>query len=276
MLLSHYSSLTAYHPFPEICSAHRRLSSVAIISRHLSCLPEADGPDDSEGNGHSLSVGYAVETRDIDTRIHHLLQNAGQPSSCKARRQHIEPLFGFVDFDRIAVDIDKPWFTRERKYNIDSRSGGGTADIELLAENVSKEGIIEPLHVLYEEAVDPTLWNNKTKLALEVPHWKSFTLALNKTKLALEVPHWKSFTLALGFRRYDAIKKAMERGLLKKALKVPVRIYLPEEIVEKTGDTVEHFLTKAAVSSNVFFKGYTSIALIGSNPGPLTRSVPSA
>jgi len=257
MLLSHYSSLTAYHPFPEICSAHRRLSSVAIISRHLSCLPEADGPDDSEGNGHSLSVGYAVETRDIDTRIHHLLQNAGQPSSCKARRQHIEPLFGFVDFDRIAVDIDKPWFTRERKYNIDSRSGGGTADIELLAENVSKEGIIEPLHVLYEEAVDPTLWNNKTKLALEVPHWKSFTLAL-------------------GFRRYDAIKKAMERGLLKKALKVPVRIYLPEEIVEKTGDTVEHFLTKAAVSSNVFFKGYTSIALIGSNPGPLTRSVPSA
>ena len=109
-----------------------------------------------------------METAVAESRISHLVTANGQSSSFKTRRQHIEPLFGFVDFGRIRIDFEKPWQTRVRKDGIDSRTGGNT-DIDLLAENLSKKGIIEPLHVLYEGEVNPELWDKKATLALEVP-----------------------------------------------------------------------------------------------------------
>lgn len=154
-------------------------------------------------------------------------------------RHTIEPLFGFVEFRKISVDYNAPWFTRE-KNKVKDKFSSEQDSINLLAENIELEGVLEPLHVLYTGDVPEAMWDKKAELAQIVSEWKPLVLAI-------------------GFRRYLAIRRAIDKGEIAEgaAVKVPVRIYLKGEIEARTGERMEYFLTKAAVSSNVFFKGYT-------------------
>lgn len=176
---------------------------------------------------------------DLD-RLSAPLRLSTQSSSSPGPPRHvIEPLFGFVDFTKIKANPDASWFTRDRKRH-GNRAKEDFSAIESMATNIKEEGILEPLHVLFEGDVSDDLLHDRIKLASCVQDFPAFTLAL-------------------GFRRYLAIETAIEHGYLEKdSLKVPVRIYLRKELESKLSENVEHFLTKAAISSNVFFKGYSS------------------
>ena len=154
-------------------------------------------------------------------------------------RHEIEPLFGFVEFAKIRLDLEREWFTRDKK-NFENRAKESFASIESMAENIGKEGVLEPVHLLYEGDVHRDLWDDR--------------LALGS-----QVDNWEEFTVALGFRRYLAVNRAIEKGWLEPTnLRVPARIYVKCELEAKLEESTDHFLTKAAVSSNVFFKGYTT------------------